>query len=43
MGSTLDILKRLLASNVDFVLVGEMAGAVHRSSVVPKTSMYAVR
>ncbi len=34
MGSTLDILSRLEASEVDFVLVGGMAGVVHGSSQV---------
>jgi hypothetical protein len=34
MGSTLDILKRLVAAKVEFVLVGGMAGVAHGSSQV---------
>lgn len=34
MGSTLDILKRLLANEVECVLVGGMAGTAHGSSIV---------
>lgn len=34
MGSTLDILKRLATNDVEFVLVGGMAGIAHGSSIV---------